>query len=213
VILCGSDRALLGWVAYAFVADHPAGFLWGHVRLEGEVLEDSDVLKTRLIPPDRFIPVSPGQLRRDEKAGSAPLGGLVRSESEDDLARRFADFLRLPAQTQDMISRLPRSGPSPILVLSGGQRLAALYPVEAVGPTVRSIVQFGGSMLMTWSDAPDAGRLEFEHVLHVKGSDPSKWRDATLTVEKGWSAGPLRSGAQVRLSEVAPLATVLGRTL
>ena len=137
----------------------------------------------------------------------------MRSEGEDELVRRFADFLRLPAQTQDMISRLPREGPSPVLVLSGGQRLAALYPVEAVGPTIRSIVQFGGSMLMTWAEAPNEGRLEFERVLHVKGYDQSKWRDAVLTVEKGWSTGPLRTGAELRLGDVAPVATVLSRTL
>jgi len=213
VILCGSSRSLLHWVAYAFVADHPTGFLWGHVRLQGEVLEDSDVLKTQLIPPGRFIPVAPGELARDELAGNVALGGLMRSESEDELVRRFADFLRLPVQTQEMISRLPREGPSPVLVLSGGQRLATLYPVEAVGPTIRSIVQFGGSMLMTWAEAPDEGRLEFEHVLHVKGYEPSKWRDAVLTVEKGWSIGPLRTGAELRLSDVAPVATVLSRTL
>jgi hypothetical protein len=213
VVLCGSSRSLLRWVAYAFVADHPAGFLWGHVRLEGEVFEDSDVLKTQLIPPDRLITVSPGELARDELAGTVALGGLMRTESEEELVRRFVDFLRLPVQTQDMISRLPREGPSPVLVLSGGQRLAALYPMEAVGPTIRAIVQFGGSMLMTWAEAPHEARLAFERVLHVKGYEPSKWRDALLTVEKGWSTGPLRTGAELRLSDVTPVATVLSRTL
>jgi hypothetical protein len=213
VMLCGSSRALLRWVAYAFVADRPAGFLWGHVRLEGEVFEDSDVLSKQLIPADRLITVSPGELARNEVAGNVALGGLMRSETEDELVRRFADFLRLPGQTQDLISRLPREGPSPVLVLSGGQRLAALYPSEAVGPTIRSVVQFGGSMLMTWAEAPPGGRLEFEHVLHVKGYEPSKWRDAILAVEKGWPTGPLRTGAELRLGDVTPVATVLSRTL
>jgi hypothetical protein len=213
VILCGSGRSLLHWVAYAFVADHPAGFLWGHVRLQGEVLEDSDILKTQLIPPGRFIPVSPGELARNEAAGNVAHGGLMRSETEDELVRRFAEFLRLPTQTQEMISRLPREGPSPVLVLSGTQRLAALYPVEVIGPTIRSIVEFGGSVLMTWAEAPHEGRLEFERVLHVKGYELSKWRDAVLAVEKGWSTGPLRTGAELRLSDVAPIATVLSRNL
>ncbi len=170
-------------------------------------------MKTQLIPSDRFIPVLPGELARDELAGNVALGGLMRSEAEEGLVRRFADFLRLPSQTQDMISRLPREGPSPVLVLSGGQRLAALYPPEKVGPTIRSIVQFGGSMLMTWAEAPAENRLEFERVLHVRGFESSKWRDAVLTVEKGWSTGPLRTGAELRLGDVAPVAMVLGRTL
>jgi len=213
MILCGSGHSLLRWVAYAFVADYPGGFLWGHVRLEGEVLEDSDVLNTPLIPRDRFIPVLPRELAPDELSGNLAVGGLVRSQGEDEPVGRLADFLRLPAQTQEMISRLPREGPSPVLVLSGGQRLSAIYSLEAVGPTIRSIVQFGGSMLMTWAEAPHKARLEFERVLHLKGYEPSKWREAVLTVEKGWSTGPLRTGAELRLSDVAPIAAVLSRNL
>jgi hypothetical protein len=213
VFLCGSSRSLLRWVAYAFVADRPGGFVWGHVRMEGEVLEDTDLLKTQHIPEDRFVSVSPSELVRDELAGNVALGGLMRSEGEGEHVRRFTDFLRLPKQTRDLFSRLPREGPSPVLVLSGGQRLAAFYSLETVGPTVRSIVQFGGSMLMTWEEAPMAGRFEFERVLHLTGYEPSKWRDAVLTVEKGWSTGPLQTGAELPLKDVAPVASVLGRTL
>jgi hypothetical protein len=212
VFLCGSNRSLLNWVAYALVADHPGGFLWGHVQLEGEVFEDTDLLKTPLIPRERLITVAPKDLERDEFAGNLAVGGLVRSEQADESVRSFADFLRLPAQTQDMISQLPREEPRPVLVLSGAHRLGALYSLEAVGPTVRSIVELGSSMMMVWADAPVAGRLEFEHILHVKGEEPSKWRDAVLTVEKGWSTGPLRTGAQLRLEDVSRIASVLAKT-
>jgi hypothetical protein len=194
------------------VADHPGGFLWGHVRLEGEVFEDSDLLKSQLIPPERLITVAPTELVRDEFAGNLAVGGLVRSEKEEESFRRFADFLRLPGQTQDMISRLPREGPAPVLVLSGAHRLASLYSTEAVGPTVRSVVEVGGSMLIVWADAPVAGRLEFERILHVKGDEPSKWRDALLTVERGWPTGALRTGAEVRLRDLPPVASVLAKT-
>lgn len=213
VLLCGSGRSLLRWVAYAFVAERPGGFFWGHVRMEGEVFEDTDLLKTQRLPRDRFISVLPTELMRDELAGNVALGGLMRSEEEDAQVRRFADFLRLPKQTQDLFSRLPREGPSPVLVLSGGQRLAALYSLESVGPTVRSIVHFGGSMLMTWAEAPPAGRFEFERVLHLDGYETSKWRDAVLTVEIGWPTGPLQTGAKLRLRDVAPVASVLRTTL
>ena len=212
VFLCGSGRSLLNWVAYALVADHPGGFLWGHVQLEGELLDDTDLLKTPLIPRERFIIVSPRDLVRDELAGNLAVGGLVRSDKEDESVRSFADFLRLPGQTQDLISRLPREGPRPVLVLSGSHRLAPLYSMATVGPTVRSVVELGGSMLLVWADAPVAGRLEFEHILHVRGDEPAKWRDALLTVERGWSSGPLRTGAELRLGDVAPVASVLGKS-
>jgi hypothetical protein len=212
VFLCGSGRSLLNWVAYALVANHPGGFLWGHVRLEGEVFEESDLLKTPLIPRERFTTVSPKELARDEFAGNLAVGGLVRSEKEDESVRSFADFLRLPAQTQEMISRLPREEPLPVLVLSGAHRLGALYSLDTVGPTVRSIVELGSSMMMVWADAPVAGRLEFERILHVRGEEPSKWRDAVLTVEKGWPSGPLRTGTQLRLGEVPGIASALAKT-
>lgn len=211
VFLWGASRSLLNWVAYALVADRPGGFLWGHVGMEGEVFDDDDLLSTQVIPRDRFIPVSARDLVRDEFAGNVALGALQRSEAEDEVVRRFADFLRLPAQTRELTSRLPREGPSPVLVLSGGQRLAALYPREAVGPTVRSIVEFAGSMLLTWAEASTVGRLEFEHILHVKGYEPAKWRDAVLTVERGWPTGPLETGKALRLGDLALVASVLGR--
>jgi len=211
VFLCGSGRSLLNWVAYSFVADHPGGFLWGHVQLEGEVLEDTDLLKTSLIPPERLITVSPKELVRNEFAGNLAVGGLVRSDNADEWVFRFSDFLRLPEQTQDMISRLPPGEPRPVLVLSGAHRLGALYSTETVGPTLRSILDVGGSVLMVWSDAPVAGRHHFERVLHVKGEEPSNWRNALLTVEKGWPSGLLQTGAAVRLRDIAPVASILGK--
>jgi len=211
VFLSGSGRSLLNWVAYSLVADHPGGFLWGHVRLEGEVLEDTDLLKTSLVPPERLITVAPRELARNESVGNLAVGGLVRSENSDESVLSFADFLRLPEQTQDMISRLPRGEPRPVLVLSGAHRLGALYSVDSVGPTLRSILEVGGSVLMVWADAPVAGRHQFERILHVKGEEPSNWRDALLTVEKGWPSGPLRTGASAHLRDVPPVASVLGR--
>jgi hypothetical protein len=212
VILCGSGRALLNWVAYGLVAEHPGGFIWGHVRLDGEVLEDSDLLKTQLIPPDRLITVSPRDLVRDERAGNVAMNGLLRSEKDDDLVRGFADFLRLPRQTQELISRLPRDGPRPVLVLSGAQRLGPLYASEAVGPTLDAIVRSGGSVLMIWAEAPVSGRLHFDHILHLKGEEPSRWKEGSLTVERGWPSGPLRTGATVGLQDLAPVAGVLGKS-
>ena len=213
VLLCGSSRSLVRWVAYAFVADRPGGFIWGHVRLEDEVLEDLDPMKTQLIPRDRFISVSPSELVPDELGGNVALTGLVRSEGDAEHVRRFADFLRLPKQTQDLFSRLPTEGPSPVLVLSGAQRLAPFYSAETEAPTLRAIVESGGSTLMTWEEAPLARRFLYEHVLQLKGYEPSEWRDAVLTVEKGWPTGPLQTGAKLPLRDVAPVASVLSRTL
>jgi hypothetical protein len=179
--------------------------------LEDEVLDESDLLKSPVIPREQLIMVSPDELVPDDFRGNVALGGLARSEAEEESVRRFADFLRLPDQTQRLISQLPPEGPSPVLVLSGAHRLAPLYSAEAVGPTVRRIVEFGGSVLIIWADARVEARFQFDHVLHLTGGEPKNWKEAVLTVEKGWSAGPLTTGAELRLADLPTVASVLGK--
>ncbi|HXY47205.1 MAG TPA: hypothetical protein VEK13_04850 [Thermoplasmata archaeon] len=176
------------------------------------MLEDTDLLKTSLIPQDRLIVVAPKVLERNEPVGNVALGYLIRSDEGDESVRSFAEFLRLPQQTQDMLSRLPREGPRPILVLSGAHRLHTLYPADVVGPTIRSIVEAGGPVLMLWADAPNANRFGYEHILHLRGAEPSTWREAFLTVERGWDQGPLQTGAKVRLRDLPSVAEVLQKT-
>jgi len=211
VFLSGSDRSLLNWVAFALVSSHRGGFLWGHVKLEGEILEESDLLKSTVLPPERLLVVSPRELVGEDLVANVAVGGLVRSEREDGAVRNFVDFLRLPTQTQEMISRLPAGDPRPVLVLSGAHRLASLYPMGAVAPTIRAVVEAGGSMLVVWADAPVSGRLAFDRILNLRGGDPLNWKDAVLTVERGWNEGPLRTGAEIRLGDLSLVAEVLGK--
>lgn len=181
--------------------------------MEDEVLEDTDPLKTQTIPREKFIAVSPNELMPDDFRGNVALGGLARSEGEEESVRRFADFLRLPDQTQRLFSELPREGPSPVLVLSCAHRLAPLYTPEAVGPTIRRIIEFGGSVLVTWAETRVRARFEFDRVLYLKGDEPKRWKEAVLTVEKGWPTGPLTTGAELRLSDISMVASVLGKRL
>lgn len=210
VFLSGGSRPLLNWVAYALTARHRSGLVWTDVRLDGETLDDDDLLGRDLLPKERLLTVSPGELARDELPGNVAVGDLVRSDERPEAVQRFADFLRLPRHTRDVISRLPREG-SAVIVLSNGHRIVALYPTAKAGPTVRSIVEAGVSLLMTWADAPPAGRLAFEHILHVTGNEPAAWRKAVLHVERGGPAGPLRTGSDVRLGDWPAVTAVLSK--
>jgi len=212
VILCGSGRSLLNWVAYGLVLGHPGGFLWGHVRLEGEVLEDTDLLKTSLIRPDHLIVVAPKELERNEAEGNVAISSLIQSEGDEEASHSFVEFLRLPHQTQQMIAELPPDRTGPVLVLSGAHRLHTFYPPDVVGPIIRELVEAGGPVFMLWADAPNANRLGYEHILHLKGEEPSKWREAFVTVERGWPEGPLQTGAKVSLRDLPSVAAVLGKT-
>jgi len=212
VIMCGSGRSLLNWVAYGLVVGHTGGYLWGHVQLQGEVLEDSDLLKTPLIPRERLIVVAPKELERNERGGNVGLNSLIRSDGEEETVRSFSEFLHLPRQTQEMIAELPPDGPRPVLVLSGAHRLNTLNPPDVVGPMIRTVVDTGGPVLELWADAPNDTRFGFEHILHLSGGEPSRWREAFVTVEKGWTQGPLQTGAKVSLRDLPPVAAVLGKS-
>lgn len=192
---------------------NPGGFVWTDIQLTGEVRDDADLLRTNLVPPDRFFELPPSVLRLDDFAGNVALGGLVRSGESPKEAQRFADFLRLPPHAQQLISRFAGGGPPPVLVLSNAQRIAPFYTWETASPAVRSVVEAGASLLVTWAEAPTKARLEFEQILHLKGPELASWRDAVLHVERGRSNGLLRTGAELRLGDHPAVASILGKNL
>jgi len=201
VYLSGSSRSLLNWVAYALCLPNAGGYLWTDVQLDGEVREPDDLLGTSRIPVDRFFEVSPEALVLDPRAGNVALGGLIQTTDSAASVETFVNFLRLPAHAQTLVSKQSRSGPPTILILSNSHRIAALYSWRTTGPAVRSIVAAGVSLLVTWADAPTESRHQFDYVLHLKGHELARWRDAVVIVEKGAPDGPLRSGSERRLAE------------
>jgi hypothetical protein len=212
VIVCGSDRPLLNWVAFALASVSDPAFIWTDIRLEGEVLADTDPLSRRLIPRDRLNVVRPSELERSDP--TVVEGSVVRADEPPETLRRLVDFLRLPVHTQRLLSGGPPGGQPMVLVLSNAQRIVALYPTTSdVAPTVRAIVETGTTLIMTFADAAPEGRLAFETVLHLEGTDARKWREAGLRAEKGPSPGPLGAGTRYRLGEFEPVATILSRHL
>lgn len=213
VILCGSSRPLLNWVAYALASTTDSGFIWTDVRLEGEVLADSDPLARGLVPPDRLAVVYPNVLKPNDAAANMAIGGVVRSDEPPDTVRRMVDFLRLPLPTQRLLAGAPPGGRPMVLVLSNAHHMTVLYPTETVAPVLRAVIDAGAILFVTFADAPRESRHAFETILHVGGNDPKAWKRATLRVEKGPSGGPLRAGSEHRLGELEVVAAVLGRGL
>jgi hypothetical protein len=213
VILFGSNRPLLNWVAYALASETDPGFIWTDVRLWGEVLADVDPLARNLVPPNRLAVVYPNALVPNDAAANMAIGGVVRGDEPSDTVRQLVDFLRLPLPTQRLLSGATSGGQPIVLVLSNAHRIVAFYPVETVASVIQAIVGAGVTLFETFADAPLEGREAFETILHVEGNDPKEWRQATLRVEKGTSAGPLRTGSKYRLGELDPVAAVLTRDL
>lgn len=210
VFVHGSNRPLLNWVLYAILVRADPDYLWTDVRFSGEVLDSSDPLARKVVPESRLSVVPPEELRVGEHPPRAAWSALHPDE-DPDAVRRVADFLRLPPHTQEMIARVRRSGRTPLLGISNGHRLVGLYPIELVEPTLKSILDSGVSMVMTWADAVPGGSSAFDFVLGVEGSDPEGWKEATLRCALGTSRGRVRAGRSFCLADLPPVAEELSR--
>ena len=212
VIICGSSRPLLNWVAFALASVSDPEFHWTDVRISGEVPTPDDLFSRDLIPPERLHLVAPRELTPDDATANVAVSAVIRDEETPEELRRVVEFLRLPPQTQQLLAETQSKGFPRVVVLSNGHRLLALYPeVGVVAPTVRAIVNAGVALIMTFADAPPGGRVAFDTVLHLEGQDPKNWRQAKLRVEKAPSTSVFRSGSEVRLADFEPVAAVLSR--
>ena len=210
VFICGTSRSLLNWVAYALAAESDPQFVWTDVRLKGEVVAAEDLLSHDLIPSDRLRLVSPAELTPDDATANVAVSAVIRDDDIPEEVQRTVEFLRLPAKTQELLANARSEGPPPVVVLSNGHRLVAIYhDLTVVQPTVRAIVQSGVVLIMTFADAPPGGRVAFDVILHIEGSDPTAWRLAKLRVEQAPAGSMFTSGTESLLADIGPIASVL----
>ena len=213
VVIYGSSRPLLNWVAYALAAEADPEFIWNDVRLRGEVLSEFDPLSRNLIPPERLNVAFPNEFAPEDRAANIVRSGVVRDDESHEHIRRLTDFLRLPLGAQRVLARRSAGNRPMVLVLSNGHRLVALYPSGTLAPSLRIMNEVGATLIMTFADASPASHRAFGTILVVEGNDVREWKRATLRVLKGPADGPLRTGVEYRLGEYAPLADILTRQL
>ncbi len=212
-VVYGSNRPLLNWVAYALASAADPAFHWTDVRLQGEVLAETDPLSLGLIPPDRLNIRYPHELLPNDADANMAIAGVVRDDDSSEVMKRLMDFIRLPLDAQRLLARGSSGEQTRVFVLSNGHRLVSSYPPNTLTSVLGAIVGAGAAMFMTFADSPPASHRAFESALHLEGNDPRAWKQATLRVERGPSKGPLRAGSEYRLSELDPVAAVLARHL
>jgi hypothetical protein len=212
VLVTGTDRTLLKWVAYALVLQNRGPFFWTDVRMHDEELPGLDPLAEHRVPVDQLSVIYPDELRRNDESArmvDSAVGGVIRADDSPEALRRIAGFLRLPTHTQEMLARMPAGGPPPVAVLSNAHRIVALYPAGTVGPTIRAIVDYGVALILTFADAVGPQSQVFDTILDVRGHDPAHWQDAILRVGKAPATGPFHSGSESPWSKVPWLAEVM----
>jgi len=208
VLLHGSSRPLLNWVMYAVLDRSNPNFRWTDVRLREERLDPLDPLARHVLPEGQLSIIEPAMLQRSPDPGRA-VSTMIHSDEPAGSLQRVMEFLRLPAHTQELISQASPTKRPAQFGLSNCHRLAAIFPVNSIQPTLRAILSSGVSLVMTWADALPASAQLFDFVVGVEGSDPAAWKEAVLNCELGRSEGPVRVGSKLRLGELRSVADVL----
>jgi len=210
VFLHGSCRPLLDWIVYAMLTQSDPEYVWTYIRFDQERMDPLGPFGQDVVPASQLSFVLPTDLRH--RASRTSGGSTPPPQRGGGEANTPAPgFFDLPVHTQELIARVRKAGRVPVLALSNGHRLASFYPTEDVPPTLRAIQEAGVSLVMTWVDTIPGGSSAFDFVIGVEGTDPSKWREATLRCSLGYSRGPMRTGHVYRLGSLPEVAGVLTR--
>jgi len=209
-ILCGDDRPLLNWVAYAMAMQTDPEFVWTDVRVPGQELNPTDLLAQNLVPSSRFRVLETSDLIPNDAAANVGVSAVIRSDETPTNVQRLLDFLRLPTETQRMIEGIRASDRPRVAVLSNGHRVLAHYASsDTTARTIRAITDSGVTFIMTFADDRPKGRFVFDNVLDVDGRLADGWRQASFMVEKWPIGAPFATGSKVRLVDFLPVASVL----
>ena len=212
VFLQGTSRPLLNWIAWALARDSDPLYAWTDVRLRGEPLDPNDPLALDVIPGDRLSVVHPNEMAPEVATAArarAAAPGLVDPGESAEIGRRLEEFLRLPTHTQEQLAAHTGDRRLTALVLSNAHRIVGHYPTEMVAPILRTIVRSGVVLFLTFADAPPDGRLAFDSVLRVYGTDARFWRGARIEVERVPPESGLVVGSSYPLGETSPFVELL----
>jgi hypothetical protein len=216
VIISGASRSLLKWFAFAALAPYSARVHWTDVRLPGEVLDPLDPISLRAIPPETVDVRLPRELAPDDQGArqaEAAAATVLRSDEPNSSLHGVVEFLRMPDHAQKLIAASGRDPAPLILVTANSHRLASVYSEDRVGPLLRALKESGTCQVALWAEAPTTYASLFDVVLHLEGNSPAEWQNASIRCEKGISTGPFASRTPRRLSDIAPIATILGRSI
>jgi hypothetical protein len=216
LVISGTSRPLLKWFAYASLAPFASRVYWTDVRLPGELMDPLDPMTVHAIPEESVYVLSPRDLQPDDQGAlqaEAAAATMLHADERTNTLQGLVEFLRMPAHAQKLISATGRFDLPSILVTANTQRLATVYSEDRIVPLMRAMLEAGTCQIALWAEAPTALFSVFEMILHLEGSDPRDWKDATVRCEKGIKTGPLASGKALKLSEMSAISAILERSI
>jgi hypothetical protein len=216
VLISGPSRSLLKWFAFASLAPYASRVHWTDVRLPGEIPDPLDPMTVHAIPEESVYVLSPRDLEPDDRGANraeAAAATMLQSDEGPNSLQGLVEFLRMPSHAQKLISTTGRPDLPSILVTANSQRLATVYSQDRIAPLMRAMLEAGTCQVALWAEAPTTFTSVFDVILHLEGSGPRDWRNATVQCERGITIGPLAVGVSRPLSEIEPVASVLERSI
>jgi hypothetical protein len=214
VFIRGTDRTLLKWFAFAALDPYGSRVYWTDVRLPQEILDPLDPVAIHAIPERSVYVLHPRDLEPDDRAArqaEAAAATMLESTEITNSLKGLVEFLRMPSHAQKLVSSTGQAAVPSILVTANSQRLATVFPEDRIAPLMHALLESGTCQVALWAEATTGLTSVFDVILHVEGSGPTDWRNATVQCEKGIYSGPLAEGERRRLSDLGPIATVLKR--
>jgi len=210
VLVYGPSRALVNLTLFALAQATTPEFQWLDIGVPGEERTPVDPVRLGWIPEERLWLIErPDALRPDDLTANLALFGLIRSDEPPTTLAQVAEFLRLPQVSQRILATRPSDGRPGALAVTNAHRVMAVFPPDRVPPILSVHRNAGFSVFVGYADSAGPGRFLFDFVIRLDGEHAAGWKSSQMVCEKGITAGPLRDGRPVRLSEIPIVARVL----
>jgi len=212
VLVYGPSRPLVRLTLFALASSVNPMFHW--VEFASPTVERTPCDPVRLgwIPDDRLWLIDPAERFSPDTANEKlSISKLISAEEPPESLNHFAEFLRLPELSQQIIASQAPDGHPGVVAVTNVQHVADAFAYDRV-PSILSVHRHSGFSVMVGHDeTAGPGRELFDFVFRLEGTGDRlhDWKRYNLVGEKGISSGPLRDRRPVRLDEIPLLDAVL----
>jgi len=214
VLVFGPSRPLVRLTLFALASRTNPRFHWVEFSPPATERTPCDPVRLGWIPQDRLWLVDPARpLEPNEGAMADSLSKMISTEEPPESRSRFAEFLRLPDLSQQIIASQVPNGHPGVVAVSEVQQASETFAPEQVGSILALHQELGFSVMVGHYRPPRNDRDVFDFVFRLQGEGErlEDWKHYQLTCEKGATVGPLRDRRPVPVGGIPLLYNVLSR--
>ena len=212
VFVYGPSRPLVRLTLFALASSVNPLFHWVEFASPSVERTPCDPVRLGWIPEDRLWLIDPTDPPRpDDVSRNLPISKLISANEPPESLNHFAEFLRLPELSQQIIASQAPDGHPGVVAVTNVQHVADVFSHDRV-PSILSVHRHSGFSVMVGHDeTAGPGRELFDFVFRLEGTGDrlNDWKRYKLVGEKGITSGPLRDRRPVRLDDIPLLDAVL----